>query len=224
MPGGVRREPIPFRGIRDGKLSPEQEETLRMTTADLKRGFQAHEYGMFDILQVPGRMTIPDLGDYLATKNRLGKIDAVFLDYALLFAPHINTTDIHESYASRIRACKMLALNFGTREQLAVVTAHQLNRTSRDDADKALKPKTKHGGEDANVVPYNMRALAGTAEAEKSADVAIWLLLREDYKERNFVRAGLVKNREGESGRPFTLTTDFKCSFMGDSSMPGAPT
>jgi replicative DNA helicase len=218
---------VPFRGIRDGSLTPEQEETLRSTTADLKDGFRAGKYGLLDILQVPGRMTVPDLGDYLATKNREHHIDAVFLDYALLFASHIKTNELHESYAHRIRACKMMALNFGTRDQLAVVTAHQLNRVSRDEAEIAMKPKKRHGAEQVapeEVVPYSMRALAGTAEAEKSADVAMWILLRETYKQSNFVRAGLVKNREGETGKPFNIKTDFKCSFMGNDEWGEIPT
>jgi len=210
--------PVPFRGMRDGSLSVEEEETLRMAKDDMRDGYRSGKYGLLDILQVPGKMTIPDLGDYLVAKNRMHKIDAVFLDYALLFAEHVKTTDIRESYSSRIRACKMLALNFGTRDQLAVVTAHQLNRVSRDEADRLMKPSTRRGADHApeDIVPYTMRSLAGTSEAEKSADVALWLLLREEYKKNHYVRAGFVKNREGESGKPFNLTTRFQYSFIGN--------
>lgn len=232
-------EPIIYKQIRDGRvydfyfgkyekdLGPdgarkralESEAHLKTVMDDLKEGRESGEYGMLDILQVPGDMTIPDLADYMAIKNKEFKIDVLLIDYAMQFQSHVKTNDRHEMHAAKLRACKQLALDFGTREQLLVITAHQITRADRDDAEKRMTSKrvrkTLRTAPD-DVMPYSMRALAGSAEAERSADVLIWMLLLEKWKEENIVRVGLTKNREGMLGRPFNLRTDFSCSYLGN--------
>jgi replicative DNA helicase len=217
----LKHEAIPYRAIRDGRVASifksdrddgtKAERFLRATMDDLKNGYKSGEYGLLDVLQVPGKMTIPDLNDYLSMKNRERKIDAIFIDYALLFASHVRTNDTNEMMASKIRACKMLALDFGTREQLAVVTAHQINRTGKSEADKLTGPKNR---DKDSVVPYSARSLAGTAEAEKSADVALWLMLNDEHRQKAQIRVGFLKNREGSLGRPFCMGTKLECSFL----------
>lgn len=229
-----QHKPLPYRAIRDGKIpayfqdpnmSPAEnkriaddaEEYRRSAMSDLSKGHQSGQYGMLDVLQVPGHMTIPSLGDYLNNLNRRHRVDVVLIDYALLFADHTRHHSGHENLAAKMRACKMLALDFGTRDQLAVVTAHQFNRVSREEAEARMKPRRVKGVQHIpgmETMPYSMRSLSGTTESEKSADVVIWMLLLEEYKQRNVVRVGLLKNREGSLGKPFDLTTNWACSYI----------
>jgi replicative DNA helicase len=236
--GEWAHEPIPYRVIRDGKVGvffknkyerdlgsaaesrgAHAEEFLKRVADDLSEGRKSGEYGMFDILQVPGNMTVPDFGDYLNLRNKENRVDVAILDYAMQFMTNAKSTDRHEIHAAKLRACKQLALDFGTREQLAVVTAHQIGREDREEAEKKLTSKRTRGiikKAPEDVQPYSTRALAGTAEAEKSADVILWMLLLDRYKEENLVRVGMLKNREGILAKPFFMRSDFACSFLGN--------
>lgn len=236
--GDFAHEPIPYRPIRDGKVAAhfrnkyaqdlgeqavkrgeQAEEFLQYVLNDLNDGAETGEYGMLDVLQVPGNMTIPDLGDYLSVLNKKRRVDVVFIDYAMLFASHSKINDRHEVHAAKIRACKQLALDFGNREQLTVVSAHQITREERDEAEKKCTSKRVKGvmrKAPEDIQPYTMRALAGTAEAERSVDVALWLLMLDKYREENMIKCGMIKNREGIIARPFFLRTDLSCGFLGN--------
>jgi replicative DNA helicase len=190
---------IDSRKLRDGRLSGKDEEfLLNQVMPDFRDN---PHYGRFEVMQLPREFTVEYLDLKLREYHRRFGVDVFYLDYLLLGRPTRKYGSRDEEAAGMFRDLKQLALNFDRGKGLFVVTAHQLNRESRRRAEVTKS--------------YDLWSLAITSEAERSADVVLWVLRLDSHKSDRVVLVGMVKNRDGELLRePIVCRERFECSFL----------
>lgn len=174
-PGG-----LDFNRVEAGELNPKEEKALRRTIADLAI---PGKYGPIRYWQAPGGTTMSDVRAMLDYLSRQQPIDIVMLDHTMLFEPTISQRSPEAKLAEVIRESKQIALDFDNGKGLWMIAPHQIKR---DGYEKAMTRGF-----------YLPSDCAGSAEAERSADVLVWSWRDEQLKEVNELRMGIAKNRYG---------------------------
>lgn len=135
--------------------------------------------------------------------NHRTRLDFVVIDYLSQLVPAgSRRANERESQTHLFIEAKAHALNFDGKRGIPLLTAAQTNPTSFLQA--------------LDTGKYPIRAVADTAEAERSADLLMWLLRRPQDREARELQAGVAKYRDGESDVLFVLEEKFDRSFLGD--------
>lgn len=193
--------PIGISEIRDGSLSPAQEKFLLNTVIpDLTNN---KSYGEMQIFQIYPGMTTADLYRTLKFYRSQMEIDLFEIDMIQHLSSDKTINDKWQiELQENIKAVKQMAITFNNGEKLAVAAGYQVSRSARDAAEK------KDG--------YDLSSLAYTAEAERSADVSLWILRRDLYKKVREVRLGMNKNRGGSIMDPYMVMERYDKAYVGE--------
>jgi hypothetical protein len=173
-PGG-----LPFRAVTNGTLNAEQEKILAATVKDLSAG----GHGSMSYFQAPGGTTMSELRAVAEAAARKRAVDVIVIDHSDLFEPStVQRSDVSR-LAAVIRESKQLSLDFLDGRGAWVILCHQIKREGYEAA-------LKRG----YYVPSDM---AGSAEAERSCDVMLWVLRDDQMKEMSEARIGIGLDRRG---------------------------
>lgn len=192
--------PLNISDIRDGKLSKAEERFFFDTVVpDLTSN---PDYGQMEVFQIYPGMTATDLYRTLKYYRTKMDIDLVIID----MVQHLSTDSAQDKWQielqETIKRLKQMSITFNDGEGLALVTGYQVSREAREKAEKMNE--------------YPVSGLAYTAEAERSADVSIWILRKDEYKPRKEVRIGMNKNRSGSPASPFMAIERYDKGYVGD--------
>jgi len=189
------KAPLDYRRVRDGELTPEEEAFFQAVIKD----FGANtEYCDFDTYAPDRDVTMDDVKMETELLHRQKEIGMVVIDHGGL--AEARKSKRHKDYTielnSVIRDAKKLALHFNGGEGIPVLLLFQINRTGKDQADKA----------DGK---YRMSALAYANEAERSADVITTTYLNDDLRKKGLVKVSNLKNRDNPLFETFEASVDF---------------
>jgi replicative DNA helicase len=194
-----------YKEIQYSELSPEDEQFLfEVVLKDLKDN---PNYGEF-FLMAPqsANTTLSDVyREMLETEAKFEvTIDKLSIDYVKLlkFAGASANMDQAMQQNHNLRGMKLLAMTYQGRG-LAVSTAFQTNRDGHDHAmEKGF---------------YLIKGLSESNEAERSADVIIFIFLDDTLKAARQIRLQQAKNRDGE----VMVEETWLCSFIKESRYVG---
>lgn len=192
--------PIKITEILEGGLTQSEEKFYKEVLLPDLHGNP--DYGKLYTFQLPTNATPEDIWQFLQTCQSQFPIECFFLDrMELLSYKGRSYGNYSIELGEIIKAVKQMALNFNNGAGLPVVSAFQINRASREEAEETEE--------------YTNRALALTAEAEKSSDVIIWILRLQKYIERHEVKMGIVKNRKAGRFPKFFSFEDYESAYLG---------
>lgn len=189
-----------YRDIQRGILTPDMEQSFQYALHDMASN---PNYGHCYILQLPYQATLEYLRAKMMQVQARWNIDLLIIDYLTLMSPPRKRVQQREELDDLLIQAKQLALTFNSGKGIPVFTAHQTNRMSWETAKKSGR--------------YTLNAFAGTSEAEKSADVAFWLLGDEDLPDT--LKAGFLKVRDGELVPEFELRKQWTHMLIQDGSL-----
>lgn len=183
--------PLQTREIDRGALNVQQHEVFLQVLEDIKEN---PKYGKFFIFQFPYRATPSLIFNKFASFDQIVPLDLAVIDYMGLMSSERARVSRREELDDLIRETKALALDFGNGRGLALEAGYQTNRVSYETA-------RREGY-------YTLACFADSAEVEKSADAALWLLSLPQNQDE--LKAGLVKNRDDELGEHFHLRRNLR--------------
>jgi hypothetical protein len=206
------------RDIKAGSLTPAGEGAL----AEVIRDFSSNPgYGRCYIAQVARGATISQLSARLELVTRLWTADLVVVDYLALLRAEAARRDLREQLSEIIKDGKQLAATYRDGLGVPLISPWQMSREGW----KAARPPAGRGF-------YTLADLGDTHEASATADTIITLLeddgpgLGDDGGRRVRLRAGLLKNRDGErhSGdNSVSLTADYATSWFSAGTAGSSP-
>lgn len=192
LPYGIR-----YDDIRNATLDEDDRELFDDVLDDWQHG----EYGQIHVFQIPYGSGLDFCINRLHQYEQMFHVDAFYLDYLTLLRPPRYRRSEFEELGDLCKSAKQAALDFNRGAGLPIITAFQTNRESWRKAVPAGR--------------YERGALAGTSEAERSADFILWLLQTDDANAVNELLAGVAKYRDSGTIREFRLYQDFASSYIG---------
>lgn len=192
LPYGLR-----YDDIRNATLEEDERGALDDVLDDWSRG----EYGRFHIFQIPYGAGLDFCINKLHQYQGLFPVDIFYLDYLSLLRPARYRRNEFEELGELCKAAKQAALDFNRGAGLPFITAFQTNR-------EGWRKAVQDGH-------YDRGTLAGTSEAERSADFILWLLQTEEASATQELLAGVAKYRDSGTIREFRLFQDFASSYIG---------
>jgi replicative DNA helicase len=182
------------RDLKNGTLSAEEQQKLQdEVVPDFTRN---PAYGRLQIVQVPRGATIATLEAKLYRIQRSFRVDLVVMDYLRLLQPDGRRQSDRESLGAIVVEAKQLATTFDNGRGVPFVSPWQVNRSARDEAERAGF--------------YTSKALAETAETTNTSDVIVSLLAPSDNENRKCeVKLQILKNRDGEKSNGMTVRVDY---------------
>lgn len=194
LPGG-----LDYSRIKNGQLDFGEEKLYTDVIADWR---DSTEYGRFTVLQISKYDTVKVLTEKLMYLRSRQPIDLVVLDYASLMASLRRRSDRREEIVEVIEGLKALTLSFNEGEGLTLVTANQVSRKAREEADQLRR--------------YGLNFASETSAIEKNADFLGWLLRLDEFKANKEVLVGVAKYRDGDVGSEFRLMERYESSLLAD--------
>lgn len=191
------RKPLDYRKVRDGELSPEEEDFLKEALEDLENN---PEYCALDVIAPDRDWTIDDVRSYAELLHKKKELGFIVIDHGSLLEPRRNRQfrDYTIALNSVLRDAKKLALQFNHGEGIPVLFLFQINRQGKNEADKAEGR-------------YKMSALSYSNEAERSADVITTTYLNDEHRDLGTTLFCNLKNRDNPLFKPFQAAVDFTC-------------
>jgi hypothetical protein len=190
-PGG-----LPTNAISDGSLDAAGEKALGATVRDLAAG----RVGPI-AYEERGGAPISALAAIAESYARKQRVDFIMIDHTDLFEPSERQASDVSRVAKIIKECKQLALGFRNRRGVWVILCHQIKR-------EGFEAAVKRGF----YVPSDM---AGSSEAEKSADLMLWILRDEKMIDVHEARVGVGIDRRGPGEpRGFELYERFESAAL----------
>lgn len=194
LPGG-----IDYQRIKNGKLDFGEEKLYTDVIVDWR---DTPDYGRFTVLQLSKYDNVKVLTEKLMYLRSRQAIDLVVLDYASLMASIRRRNDRREEIVEVIEGLKALTLSFNEGEGLTMVTANQISRKAREEAEQLRR--------------YGLNFASETSAIEKNADFLGWLLRLDEFKANKEVLMGIAKYRDGDVGSEFRLMERYESSLLAD--------
>lgn len=190
-------KPLDYRAIRDGQLTPEQEQYYREVVCP---DFGSNpNYGTYELIIPDREWTMSDISMQLELLNREFEVGMVVIDYGLLVKPESKRKS--DSYVQEMNAivtgAKKMSLHFNKGAKLPVMMLLQINRNGKDEADK-------------NDGVYNMSALTWVNAAEKDADVITTTYLNKELRQQRRTKISNLKNRDNPPFDPFEAYVEWE--------------
>jgi replicative DNA helicase len=194
LPGG-----LDYQRIKNGHLDFAEERLYETVINDWRDN---PDYGRFHVLQLSKYDTTKVLNEKLMYLRSRSALDLVVLDYASLMAAVRRRSDRREEIVEVIEGLKALALTFNEGEGLCLVTANQVSRKAREEAESLRR--------------YGLNFASETSAIEKNADFLAWLLRLDEFKSNKEVLMGVSKYRDGDVGSEFRLMERYESSLLTD--------
>lgn len=182
--------------IRDGSLSPAEEEVLKAVVHDLDTN---PNYGKIYIAQVPRGATLSYLEARMNRQAASWEVDLGIVDYLALLKPDRVRGSEREEFNDILRGGKVFATSFNEGKGVPLISPWQIRRESYNEA--------------IRTGYYGLASLSDTSEAEKSSDQIISLFALPENKGQE-VTLQFLKMRDGEIPDPVILTTDFRNAYF----------
>ena len=191
-PGG-----LPYSSIKHGELEAEDEKLLNEVVDDFANN---PVYGKFQVVQVSRSESLAGIREKLTYLRSRFSIDLVALDYASLLSASGNRSKRQDEIVEVVEELKAMALTFNGGEGLPMLSANQISRDARNEAEKLGK--------------YGKMYAAETSAIEKNADLLGWLLRTEAMEANHEVKMGITKYRDGETLAEFSLMEYYSSSLL----------
>jgi replicative DNA helicase len=189
------KKPLDYRKVRDGELSPEEEQFYREVLKDLDTN---PEYCRFEVWCPDRDVTVDDIRMEAELMHKQMDVGFLVIDHGGL----VEARKHHSSYTVELNTVlkdsKKLALHFNGGEGVPLLMLFQINRDGKDQADKS------DGA-------YKMRALSYANEAERSADVISTTYLNDAHREAGTTKCCCLKNRDNPLFAPTLIEVNFAC-------------
>jgi len=190
---------VVYSKIETTALEPEELKKYKKT---IKDWYKNKNRGRIFFWQAPANtmvITVEDIMNYLAMDIRL---DAVLIDYAQLVRPTKRIGNTRYEMTEVIEDLKQLALTFNDGKGIPILTAWQISRKGRNNAEKRGY--------------YIKEDFSETSFSERTSDVMLWFLTTDEFKEAGLIKYGIAKNRGGPTeikGR--FLKQNFATNYIG---------
>jgi hypothetical protein len=189
---------VDYQKIRDGQLTPDEEDFLRNVVVPDFNDKVANPYGSIHI-----EVADPDKSDFTVADIRARAevlyakypLSMIFVDHALLVSPRRWVASTTDRLNEVIRDCKRLAMSFNRGAGISVVLLFQISREGFKAATKARENGTNH--------VYNLTFLSYANEAERSADIVTASWIDNDLAKDNQVLYQCLKARDHQPFEPF---------------------
>ena len=193
-PGGVFYEKV-----KRGSCNIDEEKVL----FDAANDFATNPaYGKYHVLQMGKQETVPALQERLIHLRSRDPIDLLIVDYASLMSSVRRRQNRQDEIIEVIEGLKALALVFNDGEGLAMVTANQISRKAKEEADQQGR--------------YGINYASETSAVEKTADLQMWILRTDDMKLNHEAKVGVSKYRDGAASLEFTCVEHFASGLLCD--------
>ncbi len=188
-------KPLDYRQIRDGQLSPENEEFYKIVLEDWANN---KNYCHFEIMAPDHEVTISDIKLETELLHKQFEVGLVVLDHGqeVEARKQKRSKDYVTELNSVVRDAKRMALHFNHGEKVPVLMLFQINRQGFLEAEK-------------NEGRYKMSAIAYANQVEKSADVLSTTYLDEDHRQRGTTLFCNLKNRDNPLFPPLLASVNF---------------
>lgn len=200
---GKGYEPLKYNFIKHGELDAKGEEFFEIVLNDLAD--KDNNYGVIEIFEAGG-MTFDQqrtqVEELHASHSRGLEFFGDDMLYHTVATPLDKEMGDGNALSGLFKRAKQMSLDFSNREGIVYVTPHHANRDSISAAEKTEE--------------YEMTSGRSTSEIEQSADIIMWILRLERYKEQNQVRIGVPKGRDSGTLDGFFAYEDFTSSFLGN--------
>jgi len=197
-------QPLDYRRLRDGELTPKEESFMHIVKEDLIQGAESGEYGMLWIERPVEAVRITDIQRTAEAFHRQHPLGMMVIDRADLIQSRFNVADMTTAQNWVFRDAKQLAMNFAKGEGLFLFLLAQMNREGKKNADQ-------------NDGEYRVTDIAYANEAEKSSDVITYTYLAPYMKGEDGVnhwKCGCLKNRDNPIFDTFTGYIDYGSKTM----------
>lgn len=194
LPGG-----LDYTKIKNGLLTAAEE---RLYYEIVKDWGTSPDYGAATVLQLSRNDTVAALTEKLMYLRSRRPIDLVVLDYASLMQASRRRGERRDEIVEVIEQLKALALSFNQGETLRIVTANQISRKARDEANEHQR--------------YGLSFASDTSAIEKNADLLGWILRTDVMKANREVAMGIAKYRDGDVGEEFRMAEWYNSSLLSD--------
>lgn len=191
-------EGLRYSEIKGGRLGAEELEAFEKVAADLK-AWKANGYGRLEVAWQPRGSLVETLQARAEVYGSMFEVDLIVVDYAGLMRSSGGGLR-QEQLVDILQSLKGLATGFNSGQGVPVISAYQTTRQKRDEARRTGR--------------YTLDALAETAEAERSADLVLSLLMMED--DAREVTAQVLKYRDGRKITEWQIEADFDRALMRD--------
>ena len=202
-------ESLDYGKVRDGDLTPEQEDFYQKVIDDFCHN---PEYCEFRTWAPDHDVDFDEARIEIELLHKQSEIGFTVLDHGGLMEPRKRKR--HKDYVielnSIIRDAKKFALHFNHGEGMPTLLLFQINRQGKLEADKSDGV-------------YKMNALSYANEAERSADVVTTTYLNPELRQAKQTKFCNLKNRDNPLFDPFLAQVDFTCRRIRNADLTSAP-
>lgn len=188
------KQPLSYSKIRDGELSPEEEEFYQEVLKDFNEN---PNYCRFEVWQPSREVTIADIRLEAELKHKEMDVGFIVIDHGGRVQPRTAHKDYTIALNTVLSDAKLMAMHFNGGEGVPVLMLFQLNRQGKTEADK-------------NEGKYKLNALSYANEAERSADYVTTTYLNDAHREACTTIFCNLKNRDNALFQPFTASVRFE--------------
>lgn len=195
---------LDYERIRDGQLSPREEEFYDLVLSDLED--ERNRYGKIHVeVADPDKpaFKVADIQNRSEALYSEAPFVKVFVDHSLLIDPEGKYSSTTEKLNEIFKDLKKLARGFRRGTGMDVTVLHQINRNGLA---SALKKK-----ESGRLPRYDMTNLSQSSQTEQSADVVTTTWVDDDLRSRNLVLFDCLKMRDGAPFMPFYGNVRWPC-------------
>jgi intein/homing endonuclease len=189
------KKPLDYRKVRDGELSPEDEQFYQEVLKDFD---ECPDYCRFEVWSPDRDVTVDDIRIEAELLHKQMDVGFLVIDHGGLVEPRRRHSNYTIELNTVLKDSKKLALHFNGGEGLPVLMLFQINRDGKDAADKAEGK-------------YKMRALSYANEAERSADVISTTYLNDAHRQNGTTMCCCLKNRDNPLFAPALVSVNFIC-------------
>jgi hypothetical protein len=190
-------EGLSYNAVKGGRLNPDETEAFKKVMADLK-DWRGNGYGRLEVAWSPRGSLVEMLQARAEAYASMFDVDLIVVDYAGLMRSTA-ARERQDQLVDILQSLKGLSTSFNNGQGVPVISAYQTSRQKRDDA--------RRSGH------YTLDSLAETAEAERSSDLVMSLLMMED--EAREIQAQILKYRDGRKIE-WVLEADFDRALLQD--------
>ena len=192
------KEPLDYRKVRDGELSPEEELFYQEVLKDFD---EDPEYCRFEVWCPDRDVTIDDIRIDAELMHKRMDVGFLVIDHGGLMEPRRRRESYTIELNTVLKDTKKFALHFNSGEGVPVLMLFQINRDGKDAADRAEGQ-------------YKMRALSYANEADRIADVISTTYLNDAHRENGTTKCCNLKNRDNPLFSMTLVKIDFVCRRM----------